>query len=94
MVISADDKIDVLEHQVEEKAILTIAKRQPMAQDLRQIMVTIRIAADLERIESTLARLAEMVGRRLREHKLSDSDEFKHFLAFAEKSDRGFIAGK
>jgi phosphate transport system protein len=50
MVISADDKIDALEHQVEEKAILTIAKRQPMAQDLRQIMVTIRIAADLERI--------------------------------------------
>ena len=31
---------------------------------------------------------------RLREHKLSGSDEFKHFLAFAEKSDRGFIAGK
>ncbi len=50
IVISADDKIDALEHQVEEKAILTIAKRQPMAQDLRQIMVTIRIAADLERI--------------------------------------------
>jgi phosphate transport system protein len=50
IVISADDRIDALEHQVEEKAILTIAKRQPMAQDLRQIMVTIRIAADLERI--------------------------------------------
>jgi UDP-N-acetylglucosamine acyltransferase len=31
---------------------------------------------------------------RLREHKLSGSDEFRHFLAFAEKSDRGFIAGK
>ncbi len=31
---------------------------------------------------------------RLREHKLSESDEFKHFLAFAEKSERGFIAGK
>ena len=31
---------------------------------------------------------------RLREHKLSESDEFRHFLAFADKSDRGFIAGK
>jgi phosphate transport system protein len=50
LVIAGDEKLDALEHQIEEKAILTIAKRQPMAQDLRQIMVTIRIAADLERI--------------------------------------------
>ena len=50
MVIAGDDKLDALEQRIEEKAILTIAKRQPMAQDLRQIMVTIRIAADLERI--------------------------------------------
>ncbi len=48
--IAHDDKIDLLERQIEEKAILTIAKRQPMAMDLRQIMVTIKIAADLERI--------------------------------------------
>jgi len=50
IVIAADDQIDSLEHQIEEKAILTIAKRQPMAKDLREIMVTIRMAADLERI--------------------------------------------
>jgi UDP-N-acetylglucosamine acyltransferase len=31
---------------------------------------------------------------RLREHKLSGSEEFKHFLAFAEKSERGLIAGR
>jgi phosphate transport system protein len=48
--IAHDSKIDLLERQIEEKAILTIAKRQPMALDLRQIMVTIKIAADLERI--------------------------------------------
>jgi len=30
----------------------------------------------------------------LREHPLSGSDEFKHFLAFADRSERGFIAGK
>jgi phosphate transport system protein len=50
LVIAGDDKLDALEREIEERAILTIAKRQPMAQDLRQIMVTIRIAADLERI--------------------------------------------
>jgi phosphate transport system protein len=49
-VIRNDEKLDVLERQVEEKAILTIAKRQPMALDLREIMVSIRVASDIERI--------------------------------------------
>ncbi len=31
---------------------------------------------------------------KLREHSLSGTDEFKHFLAFADRSERGFIAGK
>jgi len=49
-VIAGDAKIDVFEQQIEDKAILTIAKRQPMARDLREIMVAIRVASDLERI--------------------------------------------
>jgi phosphate transport system protein len=49
-VISADQQIDELEREIEERAILVIAKRQPMASDLREIMVAIRVSADLERI--------------------------------------------
>ncbi len=49
-IIAADEKIDALEKEVEENAIKLIAKRQPMAEDLRSIMVAIRIASDLERI--------------------------------------------
>ena len=41
---------DALELAIEERAILVIAKRSPVASDLREIMVAIRIAADLERI--------------------------------------------
>lgn len=65
-VILADDKIDAMERAVEEKAILTIAKRQPMARDLRHIMVAIRIATDLERIGD----LAKNVAKRA--HAISD----------------------
>ena len=36
--------------QIGDKAIVTIAKRQPVASDLREIMGSIRIAADLERV--------------------------------------------
>lgn len=49
-VIHADDRIDELEREIEENAILVIARRQPMAQDLREIMVAIRIASDIERV--------------------------------------------
>ena len=49
-VIRNDDLLDGLEREIGERAILTIAKRQPMASDLREIMVAIRIASDIERI--------------------------------------------
>ncbi|WEZ83396.1 phosphate signaling complex protein PhoU [Rhizobium sp. 32-5/1] len=49
-VISEDIILDEAEKQINEKAIITIAKRQPMASDLREIMGSIRIAADLERV--------------------------------------------
>ena len=49
-VIQADKRIDELHRQIEERAILVIARRQPLAQDLRQTIAAIRIASDLERI--------------------------------------------
>jgi phosphate transport system protein len=58
-VIQCDEKIDALELAVEEKAIITIAKRQPMAADLREIMVAIRIASDLERVGDLAKNLAK-----------------------------------
>lgn len=59
-VIQTDEKLDALEVAVEEKAILTIAKRQPVATDLREIMVAIRVSSDLERIGD----LAKNVAKR------------------------------
>jgi phosphate transport system protein len=48
--IQQDEMIDNLEREIEEQAIVMIAKRQPMAYDLRQIMAAVRITTDLERI--------------------------------------------
>ncbi len=66
-VIAGDARIDTLEHEIEEKAILTIAKRQPMARDLREIMVAIRVSSDLERIGD----LAKNTAKRT--HAISDA---------------------
>jgi phosphate transport system protein len=59
VVITQDEKIDALELQIEERAILVIARRQPMARDLREIMVAIRIASDLERIGDLAKNIAK-----------------------------------
>ncbi|HKJ63636.1 MAG TPA: phosphate signaling complex protein PhoU [Hyphomicrobiales bacterium] len=48
--INQDKAIDLLDHEIEELAIQIIARRQPVALDLRQILAAIRISADLERI--------------------------------------------
>ena len=49
-VVADDAKIDALQREIEEKAILTIARRQPMAVDLREIVGALRVSNDLERI--------------------------------------------
>lgn len=48
--IRQDDMIDRIEKELEELAVSIIARRQPMALDLRQIITCIRIASDLERV--------------------------------------------
>jgi phosphate transport system protein len=49
-VVESDKRVDALHRQIEESAILVIARRQPMAQDLRETIAAIRIANDVERI--------------------------------------------
>jgi phosphate transport system protein len=45
----SDTAVDALEREVQEQTIQMIARRQPMAHDLRQVMTVLKIAGDLER---------------------------------------------
>ncbi len=60
-VMAADPTIDALQREIEEKAILTIARRQPMAVDLREIVGAMRVANDLERVGDH----AKHIGKRV-----------------------------
>jgi phosphate transport system protein len=60
-VIASDRGIDLLQHEIEEKAVATLARRQPMAVDLREIVSTMRVAADLERIGDLAKNVAKRV---------------------------------
>ena len=58
-VIANDLRLDALQRQIEETAILTIARRQPMAVDLREIIGAIRVAGDLERVGDLAKNIAK-----------------------------------
>ena len=58
--VASDSSIDQLQLELEEQVVVTIAKRQPMANDLRQIMAVLKVAADLERIGD----YAKNIGKR------------------------------
>lgn len=60
-VRTADPAIDAMQREIEETGILVIAKRQPMAIDLREIVGALRIASDLER----MADLAKNIAKRV-----------------------------
>jgi len=60
-VIASDRGLDLMQHEIEEKAVTTLARRQPMAVDLREVVSTMRIAADLERIGDLAKNVAKRV---------------------------------
>ena len=58
-VVRADQRLDDLENQADALVIRTLALRQPMAVDLRQIVSALKISSDLERIGDYAANVAK-----------------------------------
>jgi phosphate transport system protein len=61
-VISDDAIMDARQRELDDRAITLIAKRQPMAQDLRAVLGAIRMAGDLERIGDLAKNIAKRVS--------------------------------
>ncbi len=61
-VVSDDAILDAKQRELDDAAITLIAKRQPMAQDLRAVVGAIRMAADLERVGDLAKNIAKRVG--------------------------------
>uniref|UniRef100_UPI003BAB8F2C phosphate signaling complex protein PhoU n=1 Tax=Stappia sp. TaxID=1870903 RepID=UPI003BAB8F2C len=60
-VVAQDKRVDQLQFEVEEQAILIIARRQPVAQDLRDVISAMRISNDLERVGDLAKNIAKRV---------------------------------
>ncbi|EPZ38091.1 MULTISPECIES: phosphate signaling complex protein PhoU [Anoxybacillus] len=62
-VLENDTKIDLLDEEINDFAILLIAKQQPVAIDLRRIIVAIKIATDVERMADFAVNIAKSAIR-------------------------------
>ncbi len=60
-VTASDNAIDLLQREIEERSVLTIARRQPMAVDLREIVGALRLANDIERVGDLAKNIAKRV---------------------------------
>ncbi|HWO77643.1 MAG TPA: phosphate signaling complex protein PhoU [Bacillus sp. (in: firmicutes)] len=62
-IMDEDVNADLLEDEINDTAILLIAKQQPVAIDLRRIIVAIKIASDLERMADFAVNIAKSTIR-------------------------------
>ncbi len=58
VTIIADQRIDDMQRRIDDMAVSMIARRQPMASDLRAIITAIHVASDLERVGDMAKQLA------------------------------------
>ncbi|MDE2364613.1 MAG: phosphate signaling complex protein PhoU [Hyphomicrobiales bacterium] len=58
-VVATDARLDALQREIENDAILTIARRQPLAVDLRECIAAIRVSGDLERVGDLAKNIAK-----------------------------------
>lgn len=62
-IMEDDTDADLMEEEINDFAILLIAKQQPVAIDLRRIIVAIKIANDIERIADFATNIAKSAIR-------------------------------
>lgn len=63
-VIAADDDIDALRREVDDRAVDLLARQQPVATDLRMVVTAMHMASDIERMGDLARHIAKAARRR------------------------------
>jgi phosphate transport system protein len=63
-VIAADDVIDEIQHELDARTINLMARQQPVASDLRTLVTSLRMSADLERMGDLAHHVAKQARMR------------------------------
>ncbi|KGA96788.1 phosphate starvation-inducible protein PhoH [Alkalihalobacillus alcalophilus ATCC 27647 = CGMCC 1.3604] len=84
-IIQDDHFINELEHQLNDSVTLLITKQQPVATDLRKLIVTLKISSDLERVGDLAVDMAK-AARRLDDSTLTEiKDKMLKMFHLAEQ---------
>jgi len=86
-VISADDAVDALQDELDSRALDLLARQQPVAGDLRTIITSLRMSADLERMGDLARHIAKVA--RLRYPEIAIPEELRPMI-----QEMGRIAGE
>lgn len=85
-VIADDARIDQLTSDIEDRSFLIMATQQPVAGDLRQLVATMRIIADLERMGDLAVHIAKVA--RMREPQIAVPEQLQPTIrSMAEVAD-------
>jgi phosphate transport system protein len=63
-VISEDERIDNLHHDLDARTLTLLARQQPVAGDLRTIVASIRMSSDIERMGDLAHHIAKLARMR------------------------------
>ena len=75
--ILADRSVDALELEIEDLAISLLARRQPMASDLRTLVAVLKISNDLERVGDHAVNIAQCAKRLAEAYPMSQPAELE-----------------
>ncbi len=74
---AADDRVDELELEIDERVVELLALQQPMASDLRRIIAISKLANDLERMGDHAVNIARAARRLSETHPLPEIRELR-----------------
>ena len=81
-VINGDDKIDALEHEIHDRALLLIARESPVAKDLRTLNVALKVSSEVERMADMAVNIAKAAIH------IGNEKHFKEILDIPKMMDR------
>ena len=91
-VIKDDDTIDDMQHELDDRTMMIIARQSPVAGDLRTLVTSLRMSADLERMGDMAHHIAKLA--RMRYPNCAVPDEIKEIIVQMDRVAVGIIQKK
>src|SRR5690625_7651061 len=86
-VIAADDVIDNMERELDDRCVLVLAQQAPVAGDLRTVVSALRMSSRLERMGDLAGHVAALARRAYPEPAIPDSvrEDFRQMTDRSEE---------